>query len=387
MIIDNLFKRIISIAVSCTLSHTGLSQTIPKDSLYLGQLPPGNEPKALRLEVTPGSFAAERIAISKDGSEIFYSEIKSYYPVTGDKIRYYKYENNKWSESKILFEGFFGPGLSLTGDTLFIEHDHNMYFSSRQETRWSSPKPFFTSIESAHYLQVTNNGNYYVSANSASSVGASDWSKVQITGRDTIAKSLGFPINRVVDDQDFFIAKDESYIFTCQQGPICISYPNSKGGWFNGRYLNNKINFGISHWGAYVPPDGKYLFYTTGAKMDYSDVQVYWVSIGNIVDSMKNTNLPPYVKNKPRPQTATVGKMFSFIVPDDAVCDDDGNSIRYEVLSLDSSPMPSWLSFNSQTKILSGTPVTAGKITLRFNAYDDKKVMTAFGLTINVLDK
>ena len=214
-----------------------------------------------------------------------------------------------------------------------------------------------------------------------------DWSKIQITGKDTVVKSLGFPVNRVVDDQDFFMAKDESYMITCPQGPVCISYPDGKGGWFNGRYLNNKINFGISGWGAYVSPDGKYLFYTTGTKMDYSDVYVYWLSIGNIVDSMKNTNLPPYVKNKPKAQTATVGKMFSFIVPDDAVCDDDGNSIRYEVLSLDSSPLPAWLSFDSKTKILSGTPVTTGKVTLRFNAYDDKEVMAAFGLAINVLDK
>ncbi len=45
--------------------------------------------------------------------------------------------------------------------------------------------------------------------------------------------------------------------------------------------------------------------------MDYSDVHIYWVNMGNMVDSMKNTNLPPYVRNKPKPQTATVGKMFS----------------------------------------------------------------------------
>jgi len=361
-----------------------IAQKIPADSLYLGQSLPGSDPKAFDLEVTSGTFAAERIAISKDGAEIFYSEVKSYYPVTGDKIRYYKYENNKWSKSQILFEGFFAPALSLTGDTLFVEHEPNMYFSVRQKNSWSAPKQFFSSIESAHYLQVTNKGNFYISAKSASSVGASDWSKIQFTGKDTVAKSLGFPVNRVVDELDFFIAKDESYMITCPQGPICISYPNAKGGWFNGRYLSNKINFGISGWGAYVSPNGKYLFYTTGTKMDYSDVHVYWVSMGNMVDSMKNTNLPPYVKNKPMPQTAAVGKMFSFVVPDDAVCDDDGNSIRYEVLSLDSSPMPAWLSFDPQTKTLSGTPETAGNVTLRFNAYDDKNVMTAFGFIINI---
>lgn len=77
--------------------------------------------------------------------------------------------------------------------------------------------------------------------------------------------------------------------------------------------------------------------------------------------------------------------MFSFTIPEEAVCDDDGNVVRYEVLSLDGSPVPQWLSFDSNTKTLSGIPETIENITLRFNAYDDKNVMAAFGLAINVL--
>ncbi len=88
------------------ISTSVFAQEIPADSLYLGQMTPGSIPKIFPLLVSAGSFAAERIAISKDETEIFYSEIKSYYPVTGAKIRYYKYENKKWSESKVLFEGF-----------------------------------------------------------------------------------------------------------------------------------------------------------------------------------------------------------------------------------------------------------------------------------------
>lgn len=369
------------------ISTSLFAQEIPADSLYLGQTTPGSIPKIFPLLVSAESFAAERIAISKDETEIFYSEIKSYYPVTGAKIRYYKYENKKWSESKVLFEGFFGPALSFSEDTLFIEHEPNMYYSIRQKSGWSSPRLFWSSIEAAHYLQVTGNGNYFISANSESSVGGSDWSQIQIIGKDTVAKSLGFPVNRVVDDLDFYISKDESYMITCPQGPICISYPKVNGEWYNGRYLNSRINFGISGWGAYVSPDGKYLFYTTGTKPDYSDVHVYWVNLGNTIDSMQNTNLPPYVKNKPKEQTAKVGKMFSFIIPEEAVCDEDGIVVRYEVLSLDGSPLPQWLSFDPKTKTLSGIPESIENITLRFNAYDDKDVMAAFGLAINVLEK
>lgn len=361
--------------------------SISSEKLYLGQIIPDSTPKEFKLEVTPGTFAAERIAISKDGSEIFYSEIKSYYPVNGDKVRYYKYENDKWSESKILFDGFFGPALSLTGDTLFVEHAPHMYYSVREKNGWSSPKIFMKSIDAAHYLQVTNKGNYFISARSAGSVGESDWGKIKITEKDTVAGSFGLPVNRVVDDLDFFMAKDESYMITCPQGPICISYPLENGKWHNGRYLSSKINFGISGWGVYVSPDNKFLFYSTGTKLDYSDVHVYWVSLGNTIDSMKTTNLPPYVKNKPAPLTTEVGKSFSFVVPGDAVCDDDGKVTRYEALSLDGTDLPTWLNFDTKTNTLTGSPVSAGKVIIRINAYDDKGSVTAFGIVLNVEDK
>lgn len=364
-----------------------MSQTIPAESLYLGQAPPGNEPKIFKLEVTQGAFAAERIAISKDGSEIYYSEIKGYYPISGDKIRYYKFADNKWTDSIVLFEGYSGPALSITNDTLFLERDWKMFYSVRIKSEWSKPKRWFSAVDSIHYLQITNKGNYYASARSNSSVGLADWSKIQINGKDTSAASLGFPINRVVDDLDFFIAKDESYMITCPMGPIGISYPDREGKWLNSRRLNKKINFGISGWGTYVTADNKYLFYTTGTKQDYSDTYVYWVSMGNMVDSMKYTNLPPYVKNKPNAQGATKGEKFAYTLPIDAVCDDDGNTISYEALLIDGNPLPDWLTFDTKTKMLTGTPIKAGNVVLRINAYDDKNEMTAFRFIISVQDK
>jgi hypothetical protein len=374
---------LVLLLVSCACR----AQSVPIDKQYLGQTPPGNEPVVFKLEVTPGTFPTERIAISKDGSEIYYSEIKSYYPVAGAKLKYYKYVNNEWTGPSVLFDNYFGPTFSASGDTLFFEKDHYTYYSVRNGSQWFNPKIWGSKIDSAHYLQVTNKGNYYVSARSKSSVGLSDWSGIQFNGKDTIALSLGFPINNVGENQDFFMAKDESYMITCPGGPVCISYPDSKGRWLNSRPLNKNINFGISGWGAYVTADEKYLFYTTGTKMDYSDVNIYWVGLGNIIDSMQYTNLPPYVKNVPKPQVAFAGKEFSCTLPDDAVCDVDGDTVTFEALLIDSNPLPSWLTFNAKTKTLSGTPREAGNVVLRINAYDDKKAMTAFRFIISVQNK
>jgi hypothetical protein len=50
---------------------------MPLNSLYLGQTPPTDIPKIFNLSVSPEYFAVERIAITNEGKEIFYSEIKS----------------------------------------------------------------------------------------------------------------------------------------------------------------------------------------------------------------------------------------------------------------------------------------------------------------------
>ncbi len=377
-------KKIFLLIICLVFFKLAISQSVPKDSLYLGQTPPANEPKVFKLAVTAGTFAAERIAISKDGSEIYYSEIKSYYPVEGAKLKCYKYVNSKWTGPTVLFEGYNAPVLSVTEDTLFFESNYKMFYSVRKKSDWSQPKVCFSAVDSAHYLQVTNKGNYYVSARSKSSVGLADWSKIQIKGKDTTTISLGYPVNTVNDNLDFYMAKDESYMITCPSGPICISYPDKNGKWSNSRYLNDKINFGIGGWGAYVSADNKYLFFTTGTKMDYSDVYIYWVSMGKIVDSMKTTNLPPYVKNKPKPQNATKSEKFTYTLPTDAVCDDDGQNVTFEALLIDGKPLPVWLTFDAKTKTLTGTPTEAGNVVLRFNAYDDKKAMTAFRFVISV---
>lgn len=379
-------NKIYVLALSIAFSKMCFSQSIPKDSLYLGQTPPENTPKVFRLEVTPGTFAAERIAISKDGKEIFYSEVLGYYPNRGEKIRCYKFENGKWSKSIVLFEGFSGPALSLTEDTLFYENNFKMYLSVRNKSGWNSPQRCFEA-DSVHYLQVTKKGKYYASARSKSSVGLADWSKIQKNGDNCNIQSLGFPINTVADNLDFYIDKDENFIITCLGGPIGISYPDGKGKWSNSRYLNEKINFGIGGWGAYISPDNKYIFYTTGTKMDYSDTYVYWVSMGSQVDSLKHTNLPPYIKNKPKHQTALVNQPFSFTMPSDVICDDDGQTITYEVLLINGSPLPAWLTFDPKSRTLSGTPKEVGDVILRINGFDDKKEMTAFRFIISVKEK
>lgn len=277
---NTLYKSVFTLSVLLFLVHIGSSQTIPVDSLFIGQTPPGATPEKFKLAVIKGSFAAERIAISNDGKEIYFSEVKSYYPATGDTIKYYRFSDNKWTGPFNLFAGYISPALSTKEDTLFFEtakSDYQTFFSVKRGNNWSPPQRMLKNLNSAHYLQVTDFGNYFISSVAEDGVETSDWCKLVISGADTLAHSFGEPLNTDKDNLDFYIARDESFMIIATASGLAISYKKSDGEWTSPRNLGKEINFGLGSWGPYVTADGKYLFYSTGTKLDYSDTGIYWV--------------------------------------------------------------------------------------------------------------
>jgi hypothetical protein len=270
------------------LVNTGFTQSIPAGSLYLDQTPPAYTPKIFPLAVRQGFFAAERIAISNDGADIYYSEIKGYYPNTGESIKKYCFSQGKWTGPVTLFEGFAAPALSVTGDTMFVETNFETFLSVQKASGWTKPKRILTHLDSAHYYQVTRNGNYYLSTKSGKGDGLSDWCSVVVKGSDTTAVSLGRPLNNSRENLDFFVAGDESYIIATSPMGLTISFNMKDGIWTNPANLGKKVNFGLGMWGPWVTSDNRFLFYSTGTKADYSDVSVYWVRIDSIIDSIKH---------------------------------------------------------------------------------------------------
>jgi len=286
-------RSIFMSAVFSFLAISGFTQSIPVRNLYLDQTPPGCTPKIFPLAVKQGFFAAERIAISDDGKYIYYSEIKGYYTNTGESIKKYSFSEGKWTGPVILFEGYAAPALSITGDTMFVETNFETYISIKKDSLWTKPKRILTGLDSAHYYQVTRNGNYYISTKSGKGEGLSDWCRILINKSDTTALSIGRPLNTSGENLDFFVSGDESFMIVTNRPALGISYRKDDGSWTNPRNFGPKINFGLGSWGPWVTPDNKYLFYSTGTKPDYSDVGVFWVRIDGIIDSLKQTNLSP----------------------------------------------------------------------------------------------
>ena len=366
---------------------TGFSQPIPQDSLYLAQSLPGNNPVVFQLQSSSGLRPVERISISSDGKEIYYCEINSW-PITVSRIKCCKYLSNMWQGPFVVFEGFACPGLSINDSTMYMQKDVNgvgcTFYSTRTSTGWTTPLKLLSSNLQSHYFQETQLKNYYVASNPGSNT---DICKLMINNQDTSIQSLGKPINTANDDNDFFIARDESYlIFFRLASPydLRISYHKTNGKWTNPKSFGPNINTNIYDCCPYVTRDNKYLFFTRG-NWPMSTYSTYWVKVDNIIDSLKLTNFIPYLANQIPDRTDSVGVQFTYQIPDSTFIDDDGNSTLAYSASLSSgSPLPAWINFNPATQTFSGSPSSAGSSIIKVTVTDNDSAKASCTFTLNV---
>jgi hypothetical protein len=366
---------------------TGFSQPIPLDSLYLAQSRPGNTPVIFQLPVSGALRPVERITISSDGKEIYYTLLNDW-PATITRINCFKYAGNSWQGPAIVFEGFGCPGLSVNDSTMYMQKDINgigcTFYATRTSTGWSTPVRLLSSNLQSHYFQETQFKNYYLASNPG---GNSDICKLVINNPDTTIQSLGKPINTNATENDFFIARDESYIIYFRLSSpfdLFISYHKINGKWTNPKSLGPNINTNIYDCCPFVSSDNKYLFFTRGS-WPMNTYYTYWVKVDNIIDSLKHTNFIPYLANQIPNQTDTVGVLFSYIIPDTTFVDDDGNNtLTYTATLSNGGALPSWLSFNPGTRTFSGTPATAETIGLKVIATDtaNANVSCVFNLLV-----
>ena len=145
-------KKIIIAVLSIINVYYCISQD---DSFkYLEQTEPGVNPKVFHLPVSTGN-PLERIAISSDFNEIYYTE-NNRRGNPRQKVKYYKYNGKLWTGPFILCEKCCCPLFSPDNNLLLL----NGYYSKKNDEGWTAPEKFLVNRK-VHYLQLTNLGNYY----------------------------------------------------------------------------------------------------------------------------------------------------------------------------------------------------------------------------------
>jgi hypothetical protein len=379
---------IISILVISSL----YAQAIPADSLYLGQIPPGNTPKIFNLPITTGLRPVERIAITSDGKEIYFGELNTY-PPTLQKVSCMKYLDNHWQGPFNVFDGYAAPRLSINDSTMYIQANINdfstTFISKRISTGWSTPVMLLSTIQQTHYFQTTGLDNSYLASKLPSSPSQRDICRLVIAGPDTLIESLGIPINTTNDENDLFVADDESFMLFSRNrstgGDIYLSFKKDNGKWTNPKKFGEPINKPGYNWqyGQFISKDHKYLFFTNGGtKM--SSYYTYWVKIDNIIDSLHNTNYVPYLNYQIPDLSIQTGQLFIYTLPDSTFIDDDGNNtMAYSAALSNGNPLPAWLSFDSFTKTFTGTPTEAINLSVKITATDSANMTVSCTFIIN----
>ena len=127
---------------------------------------------------------------------------------------------------------------------------------------------------------------------------------------------------------------------------------------------------------AYTPADtdvGKSIKVKVSFTDDEGNLESPLVSgaVGPVEDTTP-TNTLPVVVNAIPDQAATVGTAFSYDFPAETFNDDDGDTLTYTATKDDGDALPSWLTFDADTRTFSGTPVDAdvGTVTVKVTADD-----------------
>jgi len=270
---------------------------------YLGQTPPGDTPKTFApLLLAPDSgIAMDRSAFSADGKEFYYCKAMHWFDANGSALQSFQYDGQRWKGPLVVLPGYFTPTLSMDGQDLYLsgpsDSAHStVWVSHRAGKTWSTPEVYLKKRYGLYNFMPTRNGIAYVGSNgrqgSLSDFQTYDFCALRMGAIDTLIESLGTTVNTPGFDGDFYIAPDESYLivsykekldYECELG---ISFHQPDGSWTSPENLGPLINDGDAHrWGAYVSPDGKYLFYTRGTSE--KDCHIYWVRFDRLLKKLR----------------------------------------------------------------------------------------------------
>jgi hypothetical protein len=393
----------LSIAFSLLLK-AGLAQTIPLDSLYLGQNLPGDSaiifaPNIVSLD---NRFEGE-ISFSPVGKECCFSTFDGV-NWTWATILYANYKNNKWSSFKpapfIDSTSYFDISPNYSSDSQkFVfssarpskEYAYvDLWICERAGESWGKPVKLPNTINNPNddesYCSIVNNGNIYLNKDFTSAI----WFSSFINGNYSQAVKVSEPVNSIYGAGHPCVALDESYMIFSSDRPcssglvdLYISYKKADNSWTNPKNLGPKINSADRDGQPTMSPDGKYLFFVRSIKNKYIDI--YCVK-ASFIDSLRKTNFEPWLKAQIPNQTDSVGHSFSFTIPDTIFIDDDGNNtLTYSATLSDGNSLPSWLTFEPSTRTFSGTPIEIGTFNMKAIATDTAKTSVSCTFAIRII--
>jgi hypothetical protein len=251
------------------------------DRPYLGQEPPGMEPRVFAPGIVSDPDSSEYSgSFTSDGSEYYFCRFSQ---TSGSVLLFSKATDGRWSapEQLALTAEYtaFEPYVTVDNQRLYFAWGHPVspgqpqfpyFFAERTQDGWSEPR----CAGQGMFLSSSQDGQLYTTDMSSRDVdGKTYLAKITVTDgvftdyeRLPIETPWGNPAHPC-------IAPDESYIlFDVERGNhLFISFKQADGTWGEPIDLTHH-GFDPMAGGAYISPDGKYLFFSLNK-------DIWWVDI------------------------------------------------------------------------------------------------------------
>ena len=378
-------KNLLFITATIILTQICSAQNDSID--YFGQTPPGDS----AIVFAPGIISlANRYnqngVFSPDGKEFCFTVTNSGW--TKCDMYYSQIENDEWLTPQLanfITGVIWDPIFTPDGNNIVYSYSEDLWSLEHENDTWGNPLKIDSPVNSSSpefSPSVALNGTIYFFSRRTMDIYFAD----KEDGLYKEVNKVMSPINDF-DDREPFIAAYGSYLLFTSfnrtdqlgQGDLYISYWTNNR-WTNPKNLGAKINSSFVEYSPNVTPDGRYLLFS---RRYNSSSDIFWVST-SFIDSLRATNYRPYVLNPIPDKTDTAGNHIKFIIPDSTFFDDDNDPLTISASLKDDSDLPESLTFDPQTKTLSGLFAEAGKFNIKITATDTEgaSVSNVFNLTI-----
>jgi hypothetical protein len=134
-----------------------------------------------------------------------------------------------------------------------------------------------------------------------------------------------------------------------------------------------------------LSPDGKYLFFRPHTGYPYTNISdIYWVST-HILDTLKKVAFAPKLNRQIPNMNIKTDSVVNYVIPGNTFsCEYGTDSLQYSATLNNGSALPSWLYFDSSTRVLWGTPIQAEMDTIKITATNKDTVSASCSFRIMV---
>jgi len=297
----------VTVGATCLFWLAGQAGVGPPAPDYLGQTPPGNQPRLFAPQVVSTPAVEFGPAFSPDGAEMYFSRLDHQFRGT---ILVMHQTADGWTDPvPASFSGRYsdaGPAFTVDGQRLFFQSkrpaqgttvlraDWQIWYVRRTENGWSEAVDLDLPVESASGEWnpcLVQADTLYLNADYPALGGAGIYRCRLEGGRYGIPEHLGPAIHApgTIIVEPCLPADERFIVYYSAGGPdnmspdgrtgdLFVSFRRESGEWTTGRSLGPTVNSSAEENWPKLSPDGKYLFYCSNRATADHRPDIFWIS-------------------------------------------------------------------------------------------------------------